>query len=423
MPYYGRRALRVLPISPSGHRRRREARIGVQAQAHGGRAYCECGCACLSAPPLAQVLDCSNAGRVIDALSTMMPTTRDPAETDGAGARPMDSGPVLGAPPPPPPPARPFAAQASRSRKQGLMEWSLVPLAPPPTTALLWLWCIAERTCTTPRPPLIPNLPSTPLPNHSQRYLPPPPTRTPTPPPPTLRRPCHFSLQARMSLFWALVAPTPSCQRIRTHPLTSLLAVSPRRCGWRCGSLPATVRMRPIALPEAPVGVRMAREHGGMGPRPGAHRNLADVMLCRVCVPHLTRASQRYCTCPTRYLSRRCRAPSRTAGPRWGSSIGCSRPSPIPLLGTCSRGRSSDGPLGSCANTLTHAARRAPLLRSGLSLCDDTPHRLFRQDLLLASLFRNFLVAQRVMARAGLYPVSAPSLPPMHLHPLWVRCA
>ena len=34
--------------------------------------------------------------------------------------------------------------------------------------------------------------------------------------------------------------------------------------------------------------------------------------------------------------------------------------------------------------------------------------RLFRQDLLLASLFRNFLIAQRVMARAGLYPVSAP---------------
>ena len=45
--------------------------------------------------------------------------------------------------------------------------------------------------------------------------------------------------------------------------------------------------------------------------------------------------------------------------------------------------------------------------------------RLFRQDLLLASLFRNFLIAQRVMARAGLYPVSAPSLPAMHHHPLW----
>ena len=45
--------------------------------------------------------------------------------------------------------------------------------------------------------------------------------------------------------------------------------------------------------------------------------------------------------------------------------------------------------------------------------------RLFRQDLLLASLFRNFLIAQRVMARSGLYPVSAPPLPPMHMHPLW----
>ena len=44
---------------------------------------------------------------------------------------------------------------------------------------------------------------------------------------------------------------------------------------------------------------------------------------------------------------------------------------------------------------------------------------LFRQDLLLASLFRNFLLAQRILARAGLYPVSAPALPPMHHHPLW----
>ena len=44
---------------------------------------------------------------------------------------------------------------------------------------------------------------------------------------------------------------------------------------------------------------------------------------------------------------------------------------------------------------------------------------LFRQDLLLASLFRNFLIAQRVMNAAGLYPVSAPALPPMHHHPLW----
>ena len=45
--------------------------------------------------------------------------------------------------------------------------------------------------------------------------------------------------------------------------------------------------------------------------------------------------------------------------------------------------------------------------------------RLFRQDLLLASLLRNFLLAQRILSRAGLYPVSAPALPPMHHHPLW----
>ena len=45
--------------------------------------------------------------------------------------------------------------------------------------------------------------------------------------------------------------------------------------------------------------------------------------------------------------------------------------------------------------------------------------RLFRQDLLLASLFRNFLIAQRIIARCGLYPVSSPPLPPMHQHSLW----
>ena len=45
--------------------------------------------------------------------------------------------------------------------------------------------------------------------------------------------------------------------------------------------------------------------------------------------------------------------------------------------------------------------------------------RLSRQDMLLAALFRNFLLAQRVMASCDLAPTSCPALPPMHHHPLW----
>jgi len=45
--------------------------------------------------------------------------------------------------------------------------------------------------------------------------------------------------------------------------------------------------------------------------------------------------------------------------------------------------------------------------------------RLFRQDLLVASLFRNFLLAERIMWSANCSPVSYPPLPPTHDHHLW----
>ncbi|DBA03474.1 TPA: hypothetical protein N0F65_002882 [Lagenidium giganteum] len=45
--------------------------------------------------------------------------------------------------------------------------------------------------------------------------------------------------------------------------------------------------------------------------------------------------------------------------------------------------------------------------------------KLFRQDLLVASLFRNFLLAERIMKSAGCSPCSLPALPPTHYHPLW----
>lgn len=45
--------------------------------------------------------------------------------------------------------------------------------------------------------------------------------------------------------------------------------------------------------------------------------------------------------------------------------------------------------------------------------------KLFRQDLLVASLFRNFLLAERIMKSAGCSPCSLPALPSTHHHPLW----
>ncbi|XP_070581195.1 regulatory-associated protein of mTOR-like isoform X2 [Ptychodera flava] len=45
--------------------------------------------------------------------------------------------------------------------------------------------------------------------------------------------------------------------------------------------------------------------------------------------------------------------------------------------------------------------------------------KLFRQDLLVASLFRNFLLAERIMRSYNCTPVSSPRLPPTYHHPMW----
>ena len=45
--------------------------------------------------------------------------------------------------------------------------------------------------------------------------------------------------------------------------------------------------------------------------------------------------------------------------------------------------------------------------------------QLFRQDLMVAALFRNFLVAQRIMRCYGCHPISMPEIPSTHNHPLW----
>jgi regulator-associated protein of mTOR len=45
--------------------------------------------------------------------------------------------------------------------------------------------------------------------------------------------------------------------------------------------------------------------------------------------------------------------------------------------------------------------------------------KFFRQDLMVAALFRNFLLAQRVMSAYGCHPQSFPELPDTRQHPLW----
>lgn len=45
--------------------------------------------------------------------------------------------------------------------------------------------------------------------------------------------------------------------------------------------------------------------------------------------------------------------------------------------------------------------------------------RLFRQDLMVAALFRNFLLAQRIMRVYHCHPVCHPEIPQTHDHPLW----
>lgn len=44
---------------------------------------------------------------------------------------------------------------------------------------------------------------------------------------------------------------------------------------------------------------------------------------------------------------------------------------------------------------------------------------LFRQDLLVASLFRNFLLADRILRSYDCTPISNPALPPTFRHPMW----
>ncbi|OUM63449.1 hypothetical protein PIROE2DRAFT_43380 [Piromyces sp. E2] len=52
-------------------------------------------------------------------------------------------------------------------------------------------------------------------------------------------------------------------------------------------------------------------------------------------------------------------------------------------------------------------------------LPNDLFKRLFRQDLMVAALFRNYLLAERIMRSFNCHPMSSPVLPPTYKHSLW----
>ena len=49
----------------------------------------------------------------------------------------------------------------------------------------------------------------------------------------------------------------------------------------------------------------------------------------------------------------------------------------------------------------------------------DIFRKLFRQDLMVAALFRNFLLSQRIMRVYGCHPISVPEMADTHAHPMW----
>lgn len=67
-----------------------------------------------------------------------------------------------------------------------------------------------------------------------------------------------------------------------------------------------------------------------------------------------------------------------------------------------------------CCRTVCHIKR---LSTDTLSV--DLFQKLFRQDLLVASLFRNFLLAERIMRSYNCSPVSHPVIAVTYQHPLW----
>lgn len=53
------------------------------------------------------------------------------------------------------------------------------------------------------------------------------------------------------------------------------------------------------------------------------------------------------------------------------------------------------------------------------AISKDLFQKLFRQDMMVASLFRNFLLAERIMRSLKRTPISWPKIPSTSQHPLW----
>uniref|UniRef100_A0A8C4ZHJ0 Regulatory associated protein of MTOR complex 1 n=1 Tax=Gadus morhua TaxID=8049 RepID=A0A8C4ZHJ0_GADMO len=73
----------------------------------------------------------------------------------------------------------------------------------------------------------------------------------------------------------------------------------------------------------------------------------------------------------------------------------------------------------SCLTTPIKIALRWFCMQKSAKLVPDLFQKLFRQDLLVASLFRNFLLAERIMRSYNCTPVSSPRLPPTYMHAMW----
>ncbi|XP_023375399.1 regulatory-associated protein of mTOR [Pteropus vampyrus] len=108
----------------------------------------------------------------------------------------------------------------------------------------------------------------------------------------------------------------------------------------------------------------------------------------------------------------------------------CSRAS-VPVLSSASpeqhgqrqddNGPQQHGPLRFCMQKCVSLVPGVTLdlIENFSSLPSDLFQKLFRQDLLVASLFRNFLLAERVMRSCNCTPVSSPRLPPTYMHAMW----
>ena len=69
--------------------------------------------------------------------------------------------------------------------------------------------------------------------------------------------------------------------------------------------------------------------------------------------------------------------------------------------------------------TLSHSIRWKKVGPLHWNNDQETFHKIFRLDLMLASLFRNYFLAERILRSLGRVPVTYPKLPPAFQHPMW----